>query len=86
MTQISQQDKQGAWDKLTAQNHRCALTGQEFNIDNLPGIDRINPRARGGAYTLDNIEWVSWPVNRAKRDLTRDEFIKLCGWVAAHNT
>ncbi|RLD70194.1 MAG: hypothetical protein DRI98_08575 [Bacteroidetes bacterium] len=38
-------------------------------------IDRIDSNK---GYVSDNVQWTCWAVNRAKGDLTNDDFIKLC--------
>jgi hypothetical protein len=72
-----------------AQSTHCALSGRRlvFEIDNIdsPSIDRKNSD-RG--YTSRNTQIVTSAVNKAKHDLTEQEFIDMCcdvakkhGWV-----
>lgn len=53
----------------------CALSNIEMVLEKrhkyTPSIDRIDPLK---GYTLDNVQWVCWAVNRAKGDLTYEEF------------
>lgn len=58
------------------QRGRCALTG--IRLDRTAELDHKIPRARGGSDALANLQWVSHAANRAKRDLTDDEFYALC--------
>jgi len=59
---------------------RCALTGVPININDPStySFDHIVPRSRGGDNTLDNLQVVCMDVNKAKHNLTDDEFIALC--------
>jgi 5-methylcytosine-specific restriction endonuclease McrA len=65
-----------------AQQGRCALTGEELTRENM-SIDHILPRRRGGGDEIENLRWTTITANRAKRDLTDDEFLALCRAVVA---
>lgn len=67
---------------LLAQDNKCALTGIKMKTFGPYGIslDRIDP-SKG--YIKNNIQLVCWLINRMKSDLSQDEFITLCGFVAA---
>jgi hypothetical protein len=71
--------------KLIAESTSCQLSGRPLihKIGNLdaPSIDRINSN---NGYTKRNIQIVSTAVNLAKRDMTDQEFIKMCCDVADH--
>lgn len=54
----------------------CALTGSR--LDRSAQLDHKMPKARGGGDEIDNLQWLSERANLAKRDLTDDEFIRLC--------
>lgn len=56
----------------------CALTGERLTRANAE-LDHVLPKARGGDDRLCNLRWVTKEVNRAKRDLTDEEFLALCG-------
>jgi CRISPR/Cas system Type II protein with McrA/HNH and RuvC-like nuclease domain len=60
-----------------AQRGRCALTGAK--LDRAAELDHALPKTRGGKDNIENLRWVTHEVNFAKRDLTDDEFIALCG-------
>ena len=66
---------QQLWDE---QRGHCALTARPL----LPGvnasIDHIVPVSRGGQSVKDNLRWVLTDVNRAKFDLSHDQFVELC--------
>ena len=52
-------------------------------------LDHDIPRSRAAefpgvdVFSLNNLHWVHPKINQAKRDLTREEFIELCGQVVA---
>ena len=60
-----------------AQKGRCALTGAR--LDRTAELDHVLPKTRGGKDNIGNLRWVTHQVNFAKRDLTDEEFIILCG-------
>ena len=59
------------------QGYRCALSGRELEPENV-SADHIEPLARGGSHTVDNIQLVDHQVNRAKGTMKVSEFIQLC--------
>lgn len=59
-----------------SQRGHCALTG--VRLDRTAELDHKIPRARGGSDALANLQWVSHAANRAKRDMTDEEFYALC--------
>jgi len=85
------------WVELDAlfqqQGGRCFYTGQSIDLcavsraERFKGasLDHIIPSARGGGNEVANFQWTSWAVNRAKHDLTHDEFIAMCVAVAARH-
>lgn len=52
---------------------RCSEKGQPHR--DFPSVDRKIP-SRG--YTLGNVDWVTYAVNRMKNDLTEEEFLDFC--------
>ena len=42
-----------------------------------PTIDHINPKANGGNNDIDNLQFLTWFENRAKNDMTLNEWNKL---------
>jgi hypothetical protein len=62
----------------------CALTGVRLNRE-IASIDHVIPLVRGGTSTIENLRWVTYSVNLAKRDLSDAEFIALCQSVAMAN-
>ena len=70
---VSAQDLAALWKR---QRGRCALTGRR--LDKTAHLDHIVPRAKGGADDIENLRWVCDEANLAKRDLSDDDFIRLC--------
>jgi len=70
---------------LESQSHTCPYTGRKLVVGANASIDHKNPRSlfRDQVGLLENIEWVDLEVNRAKRALSKDEFISFCKLVAS---
>lgn len=76
-----------AWDLYIKQRRQCALTALSIGFAKLTNrqtettasLDRIESSA---GYTLENVQWVHKMVNRLKRNLPNEEFIKWCNLVA----
>jgi len=68
------------------QNTTCYLTGEPIDIyqTSTYEFDHIIPRSRGGSNELDNLGLCSKRVNRAKTNMTVDEFVGLCRLVVNH--
>ena len=47
-------------------------------------VDHVQPLARGGTNTIDNIQIVHGDVNRAKGVMSQAEFLTLCAAVTNH--
>ena len=73
------------YNLFLSQNRACALTGAPLNtIKGHPlclSLDQKNPKL---GYTLDNVQWLSWAVNRAKGDLDMIDFYGMCEAVMTH--
>jgi 5-methylcytosine-specific restriction endonuclease McrA len=65
---------------------QCALTGRplSWNNPNTYEYDHILPVARGGNSSIDNLQLVCIDANRAKNDMTEEEFLDLCKEVVLH--
>jgi hypothetical protein len=74
------------WD---AQNGTCFYTGQPIDFRNVvtsrnhphlqtPSLDRAEPK---NGYTIGNVVWCSYAVNRMKSDLGYDEFLQMCSQI-----
>lgn len=68
---------------LESQGRLCPYSGRELVIGLNAVVDHKNPRSRGGSSSIDNLQWVDDEVNRAKTDMTHDEFISLCRLIAS---
>ena len=65
----------------------CYLTGEPIDYDapNTYELDHIIPRSRGGSNKIDNLGIATREANRAKGDLSIDEFVDLCEKVARYH-
>lgn len=58
---------------------RCAISGLETPLIkghlDVPSLDCINPSL---GYTMGNVQWVSWRVNRAKGEQSLEDFKLMC--------
>lgn len=65
---------------------RCYLTGRP--IDKWDSrtfhFDHVQPRSKGGANTLENLELACRDANFSKHDLTLEEYLMLCAEVLLH--
>lgn len=67
-------------------NPVCYLSGDPINImqPNTYEFDHVIPRSRGGQNNLDNLNIASKEANRAKNNMTPDEYFNLCKKVLEH--
>lgn len=65
----------------------CYLTGEKIDLLSRKSyeLDHIIPRAKGGNNSLLNCGLASRNANRAKADMTQEEFIDLCQKILIHN-
>jgi len=65
---------------------QCELTGRPltWNEPHTYEYDHILPVARGGNSSIDNLQIVCIDANRAKNDMTEEEFLDLCKEVVLH--
>jgi len=70
---------------LEKQNYTCPYTGRKLILGVNASVDHKIPRSlsRENVGSIDNLEWVETEVNRAKRTLTKEEFISLCKLIAS---
>jgi endonuclease I len=73
------QETRALWDK---QNHECNLTGEVLNQS--AECDHKMPVSRGGPSTIENLQWVTPEVHRAKGNMTNEEFVEMCRKVVSH--
>jgi len=67
------------YDLFKKQNRKCAITNIDLTIEqNHPlclSLDQINP---SDGYKEGNVQWLAWCVNRAKGDLSLNDFYDMC--------
>lgn len=67
------------YELFKQQNRSCALTGAPLSLvteDPLClSLDQIDPRQ---GYIEGNVQWLAWCVNRAKGDLSLNDFYDMC--------
>lgn len=67
--------------RLQLQQFRCALTGDRLTPE-VARCDHVIPVSEGGSNRIDNLQWVTDDVNRAKGVMSQDAFISMCIKVA----
>lgn len=74
-------------DLMDKQEGKCALTGVVLGKigdgDVSPSIDRID---NNKGYTKDNVWWLAWRVNEAKKCMSLNDFISMCSKVSERAT
>lgn len=70
---ISTLTKEQLTDWMMTANKTCPYCGQDAG-----SIDHVIPLARGGKHELDNLEMICLTCNKAKMDMTKEEFL---GWI-----
>ena len=68
------------------QNGKCAYSGEVLVPGTNASLDHKTPRSRGGSDDRENLQWVTWKINRMKTDMTHDEFVSLCGLITTRST
>ena len=72
-------DERYLYELFKSQDGKCALLGYEMSIERKHplclSLDQIDP---GAGYVKGNIQWVTWVANRAKGDMTQDDFYRMC--------
>ena len=63
------------WDE---QEGRCAVTGRALVPGNGASLDHVVPTSKGGTNEKSNLRWVLWEINRAKSDMTHEQFVAMC--------
>jgi len=62
---------------LEKQDYCCRLTGRKLTPESA-SIEHLQPISQGGTDSLENLAWVEWAVNKAKGEMTLDEFVSMC--------
>lgn len=87
-------DRKIPWDltaeyvhKIVKETKHCAISGRQvfLEVNHVDGasIDRIDA-SKG--YTTDNVVITSQIINKARGELTIEEFVKMCQDVVNHNS
>jgi hypothetical protein len=63
------------WDE---QSGLCAVTGEKLIPGHNASLDHIVPVSKGGTSTRENLRWVLLEINRAKSNMTHEEFVAMC--------
>lgn len=67
------------YDLFNNQQGKCALLGYDMVIERKHplslSLDQIEP-SKG--YIVGNVQWVTWISNRAKGDMSQDDFYRMC--------
>lgn len=66
------------------QKFKCNLSGDELTMQNAEA-DHITPLTRGGSMFIENLQIVTTTINRAKGQMTNEEFVLMCCKVADHS-
>lgn len=73
------------YDLYKSQEGKCALLGYDMVVERkhplCPSLDQIEPRK---GYARGNVQWVTWIANRAKGDLSTDDFYSMCRIAIEH--
>jgi hypothetical protein len=82
---------QDIWELFLRQNRKCVLTGEtltlaQCNKDHNTGnyTASLDRRDSYVPYSIDNVQWVHKLVNIMKRELSEEEFVRVCKMVAKH--
>ncbi len=67
---------------LALQNNRCAYSGEVLVVGGNASLDHKTPRSLGGENCIENLQWVTWQINRMKSNMTDDQFRSLCASLA----
>lgn len=69
---------------IELQEYRCQLSGVKLE-PSTASLDHKIPVSCGGSDSIENLQWVSNEVNRAKGSMDQKAFIEMCKRVAAWN-
>jgi hypothetical protein len=76
--------KNELYELAKTQEFRCALSGVKLEPD-IAALDHKMPISKGGSDQVDNLQWVTDAINKAKGTMTNHEFINMCKQVAKWN-
>ena len=66
---------------------KCYLTGRPINLNQSKSyaLDHVVPRSKGGNNSIDNCEIACIEANKAKHNMSYDEFVQLCKEVVEYH-
>jgi len=70
---------------IKKQEYSCQLSGVVLE-PGVAALDHNIPVSSGGTDCLENLQWVSVAVNKAKGSMSQEEFITMCKRVASWNS
>jgi 5-methylcytosine-specific restriction endonuclease McrA len=70
---------------IKLQEYRCQLSGTLLE-PSTAALDHKVPVSLGGTDSIENLQWVSYDVNRAKGSMSQEDFITMCKRVASWNS
>lgn len=71
---------QKLWDQ---QQGRCFYTNEILIPGKNASLDHQIPESRGGSSEPDNFRWINNNINLMKSDMTHNEFINMCKYIAS---
>jgi 5-methylcytosine-specific restriction endonuclease McrA len=86
MTTGSKKNGEALQRLFVQQQGLCAYSDAPLIPGRNACIDHKIPRARGGTNDLNNLQWVTKPINRTKGTMTHAEFLALCITIVAKHT
>lgn len=73
----------GLQQVVKAQGYACSYTGIEVTPQR-SALDHKYPRSLGGEDDIENLQVVLPVINRAKGNMSHDQFVAMCHAVARH--
>lgn len=70
------------FDLLKSQDFRCVYSGRILVPAVNANVDHIIPKFQGGSDDIDNLQWVDKQINRMKTDMSHQEFVAMCRFIA----
>ena len=67
---------------IKSQEYRCQLSGILLEPSTAT-LDHKIPISSGGSDSIENLQWVSTEVNKAKGSMSQEEFMTMCKRVAS---
>ena len=74
---------EAVYQKIERSQFRCALSGWQISPECFE-LDHIMPLSKGGNSEVENLQALHPVVNKAKGNMTNEEFIEMCKAVASY--